>query len=245
MNRQGTTSFDSRTSFDHSSKHQETCGGGTYNESCRSEIDFRVQGLLHSAVEEHDHIRKKAVQMLIHQFEMHPNEEALQADLNQNHAFNPFSEQSKDVIYSMGNMEYFEICEFTPKVQCFDCMTCWTQGIEYCTCGTCLRLRCSVDSQLRHQERPIPGSTPREQRGKESSTQPMAKEKEYKSMLDRFLNSPCLDNHKSTLDGPKNTSHAWMRLRPKITPISLLRQSAPDVKLLGSLCSTAQVRTAP
>ena len=99
--RQDTTSFDSRTSFDHSSKH-----GGTYSESCRG-------GLLHSTVQEQDQIRKEAVQKLIHQFETHPNEEALQAE--QNHAFNPFSEWSKEMISSMGNMEYFEICEITPK----------------------------------------------------------------------------------------------------------------------------------
>ena len=38
-------------------------------ETCRGERDFRIQGLPHSAVQEHDHIRKKAVQKLIHQFE--------------------------------------------------------------------------------------------------------------------------------------------------------------------------------
>ena len=64
---------------------------------------------------------------------------ALQTDVKQNHAFNLFSEQSKEIIYSMGNMEYFEICEITPKVQCHNCMTYWTKGIVYCTCGTCLR----------------------------------------------------------------------------------------------------------
>ena len=36
-----------------------------------------------------------------------------------------------------------------------------------------------------------------------------------------------------------------MRLRLKITLVSLGRQSAPDVRTLGSLCSTVQVRTAP
>ena len=43
--RQDTTRFDARTSFDHSCKHRETCGGGTYNESCHGEIDFGIQGL--------------------------------------------------------------------------------------------------------------------------------------------------------------------------------------------------------
>ena len=131
--RQDTTSFDARTYFDHSSKQKETCGGGTYRETCRGEIDFRIQGLLHSAVQEHDHIRKKAVQKMIHQFETHPNKEAVQADFKQYRAFNPFSE-SKDMIFSMGNMEYFENCEITPMVQCTNCMTYWPKGIGFCTC---------------------------------------------------------------------------------------------------------------
>ena len=63
--------------------------------------------MLHSTVQQQNHTRKEAVQKLIHQFETHPNREALKADLKQNHAFNPFSEQSKEMIYSMGNMEYF------------------------------------------------------------------------------------------------------------------------------------------
>ena len=74
----------------------------------------------HWTVQEHDHTRKEAVQKLIHQLETHPNKDALQADLMQNHAFNPFSEQSEEMISSMGNMEYFEICEITPKVQCLN-----------------------------------------------------------------------------------------------------------------------------
>ena len=121
--RQDTTRSDARTSFDPSSKHNKDCDGGTYNESCRGEIDFRIQGLPHSAVQEHDNIRKKAVQKLIHQFETHPKKEALQADLKQNCAFNPFSEHSKEMIYSMGNTEHFEICETTLKIQCPKCMT--------------------------------------------------------------------------------------------------------------------------
>ena len=54
-------------------KQTENCGGGTCNESCRAEIDCRIQGLPHSIVQEQDHIRKKAVQKLIHQSETHPN----------------------------------------------------------------------------------------------------------------------------------------------------------------------------
>ena len=72
------------------------CDGGTFYESCRSDIDFRIHELPHSAVQEHNHIRKEAVQKLIHQFEAHPNKEALQAVLKQNHAFNPFAVEGND-----------------------------------------------------------------------------------------------------------------------------------------------------
>ena len=65
-----------------------------------------------------DDTRKEAVKRLIHQFEPHPNLEALKADLEKDQAFNPFSEKSKDMIRSMENTEYFEMCEITSKVQC-------------------------------------------------------------------------------------------------------------------------------
>ena len=172
--RQDTTSSDARKSFDHSDKH----GGG--------EIDFRIQGLPHSAVQEHDHIRKQAVQKLIHQFENHPNKEALQEDQQQKSAFNPFSEKSKKIIYSMGNMEHFEICEITSNIQCLNCMTYWPEGIVYCTCGTCLRPsdnvrklnsdRLNVLSILNYviKKGAVPWETPREHRGKESTMQPIS-----------------------------------------------------------------------
>ena len=39
----------------------------------------------------------------------------------------------------MGNMEYFEICDITPNMQCSNCMTYWEVGMENRTAGTCLR----------------------------------------------------------------------------------------------------------
>ena len=46
----------------------------------------------------------------------------LMADSDKNHKFNPFSEKSKELIRSMGNTEYFEMCEITSKVQRQDCL---------------------------------------------------------------------------------------------------------------------------
>ena len=122
--RQDTTSSDARTSSFHSDKHKENSDGGTCKETCRGEMDFRIQGLSHSAVQEHDHVRKKGVQKLIHLLENHPNKEAPRENLQQKR---------------MGNMEYFEIYEITPNRQCTNCMTYSPRKIVYCTCGTCLR----------------------------------------------------------------------------------------------------------
>ena len=61
--------------------------------------------------------------------------EALQADLQQNNVYNPFSDDSKAMIREMGNVELFELCETIPKVQCSECLLYWNQGVIYCTCG--------------------------------------------------------------------------------------------------------------
>ena len=105
------------------------------------EIDFRVPGLSHAVVKEAEHLR---VQELVKRTETHPHREALHADLQQNDVHNPFSKDSKVVIRELGNVELFELCETTPKVQCSHCLLYWHQGIVYCTCGQCL-----IDSESR------------------------------------------------------------------------------------------------
>ena len=70
--------------------------------------------------------------------------EALHADLQQNNVYNPFSKNSKAMIRELGNVELFELCETTPKVQCSHCLLYWNQGIVNCTCGQCL-----IDSESR------------------------------------------------------------------------------------------------
>ena len=39
------------------------------------------------------------------------------------------------MIRELGYVEFFELCETTPKVQCSHCLLCWNQGIVCCTCG--------------------------------------------------------------------------------------------------------------
>ena len=104
-------------------------------------IDFRVPGLSHAVVKEADHLR---VQELVKRIETHPHREALHADLQQNNVYNPFSKDPKEMIRELGNVEFFELCETTPKVQCSHCLLYWNQGVVYCTCGQCL-----IDSESR------------------------------------------------------------------------------------------------
>ena len=39
------------------------------------------------------------------------------------------------MIRELGNMELFELCETTPKVQCSECFLYWNQGVIYYFCG--------------------------------------------------------------------------------------------------------------
>ena len=96
------------------------------------DIDFRVPGLSHAVVKEAEHLR---VQELVKKIENHPHREALQADLQENNVYNPFSNHSKAMIRELGNVELFELCETVPKVQCSQCLLYWNLAIVYCTCG--------------------------------------------------------------------------------------------------------------
>ena len=60
--------------------------------------------------------------------------EAFQADLQQSNVYNPFSNNSKEIIRELGNVELFELCETVPKVQCSRCLLYWNQGMICCTC---------------------------------------------------------------------------------------------------------------
>ena len=71
--------------------------------------------------------------------ENHPDRHALQQDLRQIKAINPFSAASKRMIQEVGNVELFELFETDPKTQCKTCLSYWSEGIVYCTCGHLLK----------------------------------------------------------------------------------------------------------
>ena len=93
---------------------------------------FQIPGLPHSVVK---HAQSTSVRELVQKIENHPNRHALQQDLRQNQAYNPFSPESKQMIQDVGNVELFELIETDPKTQCKACLSYWSEDIVYCTCG--------------------------------------------------------------------------------------------------------------
>ena len=90
------------------------------------DIDFKILGLPHSVVKQADNYR---VRELVKKIENHPHRHALQRDLQQNKAYNPFSATSKKMIQDMGNVELFAMFETDPKTQCKECLLYWSEGI--------------------------------------------------------------------------------------------------------------------
>ena len=88
-------------------------------------IDFNISGVPNAMVRRSHSIN---VHNLIQQIENHPQRQALQSDLQQHRAFNPFSKESKDAIMAAGNPELCEIVDVEPKSQCRACLTYWSAG---------------------------------------------------------------------------------------------------------------------
>ena len=93
-------------------------------------IDFNISGVPNAMVKRSHSID---VHNLIQQIENHPQRQALQDDLQQHRAFNPFSKVKR--FMAAGNTELCEIVDVEPKSQCRACLTYWSAGIVYCTCG--------------------------------------------------------------------------------------------------------------
>ena len=75
-------------------------------------MDFRIPGLPHSVVKQ---VEGSRVRELVKKIENHPHRQFLQRDLQQNNAYNPFSEKFKKMIKDMGNVELFEFSRQTFK----------------------------------------------------------------------------------------------------------------------------------
>ena len=99
-------------------------------------MDFQILGLPHSVVQQAQNSR---VRELVKKIETHPDRHALQLDLQQDEAYNPFSATAKKMIKDVGNVELFELFDTDPKTQCKECLSYWSEGIVYCTCGQLLK----------------------------------------------------------------------------------------------------------
>ena len=85
-------------------------------------MDFNIPGLLHSGVKQ---LHSASVRELIQKIENHPNRHALQRDLQQSQSFNPFSQESKEMIHEVGNIELCELLDMEHKAQCKVCLSYW------------------------------------------------------------------------------------------------------------------------
>ena len=89
------------------------------------DIDFRISRLPHSVVKQAENY---CVRELVKHIENHPHRQDLRRDLQQNNAFNQFSEKSKKIIKDMGNVELLELFQTDPKTQCKERLLNWSQG---------------------------------------------------------------------------------------------------------------------
>ena len=121
-------------------EHRDIASSNADNEFNRAtdeeNIDFNIPRVPNSTVKRSHGVN---VHNLIQKIENHPQRQALQSDLQQHRAFNPFSNESQDVIKAAGNTELCEIVDVEPKAQCKACLAYWDIGIVYCTCGHLIR----------------------------------------------------------------------------------------------------------
>ena len=105
-------------------------------ERIEEDMDFKIQGPPHSIVKQ---LKNANGRELIQKMENHPNRHPLQRDLQQSQSFNPFSQESKEMIHEVGNIELCELLDTEPKTQCKVFLSNWDMGIVWCTCGHFLR----------------------------------------------------------------------------------------------------------
>ena len=233
---------------------------GLFTQREEIDIDFRVSGLPHAVVKQAENFR---VRELVKKIESHPHREALQADLQQNNAYNPFSDESKAMIREMGNAEsYSSYAKQVQKVQCSECLLYWNQGIVYCTCGHLLVE--SESSQHFHQGDWMlsQSSTTSSRRGdlvvlgtaklrhRKSISWPTMRGRDVsKRILMEFTIASNEIQHivirNSKLAGPRRSASRWTNWHRKTTPIAHPLRSSRDVRKTGIFSLNKSGRNAP
>ena len=95
-------------------------------------IDFNISGIPDESVKRFQNFN---ILDLIQRIASHPQQEAVQNDLEQQQSFNAFSDESKVAIMDAGNTEICEIVNVEPKWQCKVCLKHCSTGVICCTCG--------------------------------------------------------------------------------------------------------------
>ena len=95
-------------------------------------IDFSVSGIPEETVKRSETM---SILNLIRKITRHPQQEAVQNDLDKKQSFNAFSDESKKAIKESGNIEISEIVNTEPKLQCKFCLNHCNPGIIYCVSG--------------------------------------------------------------------------------------------------------------
>ena len=95
-------------------------------------IDFNISGIPEEAVKRSENFN---ILQLIRSITRHPQQEAVQNDLDKQQSFNAFSDESKRAIKEAGNIEISEIINTEPKWQCKFCLNHCNPGVIYCVCG--------------------------------------------------------------------------------------------------------------
>ena len=95
-------------------------------------VDFNVSGIPEEAVKRSENFN---ILQLIRRITRHPQQEAVQNDLDKQQSFNAFSDESKSAIMDAGNIEISEIVNAEPKWQCKFCLNHCNTGVIYCVCG--------------------------------------------------------------------------------------------------------------
>ena len=95
-------------------------------------VDFNISGIPEEAVKRSENFN---ILQLIRRITRHPQQEAVQNDLDKEQSCNAFSDESKSAIMDAGNIEISEIVNAEPKWQCKSCLNHCNPGVIYCVCG--------------------------------------------------------------------------------------------------------------
>ena len=143
----------------------------------------------------------------------------------------------------MGNVEFYELCETIPKVQCSECLLYWNQGVTYCTCGHFLVESESSQkfSQWRLDALSIKKGRPHGARHGKTEAQKeyyvahnarkRCLKRNYDGIHDRFLRDPeNRDSQLKKLAGPRKSASRRTNWHRKTTLVVHCLKSSIDIR---------------